>query len=74
MGVLDGGGDRRRERLSFRGEFGASHCNQWGISDALFSNYFEDLFKIAQLLDNVNINHEKHYNESLCFTISSQLR
>ena len=35
MGVLDGGGDRRRE--------GASHCNQLGLCDALFSNYFEDL-------------------------------
>jgi len=36
MGVLDGGGDRRRERDSFGGEFGASDCNQWGICDALF--------------------------------------
>jgi len=46
MDVLDGGGDRRRGRgsLSFGGEFGASHCNQWGLWDALFSNYFEDLF------------------------------
>jgi len=26
------------------GEFGASHCNPWGLCDALFSNYFEDLF------------------------------
>ena len=26
------------------GEFGTSHCNQWGLCDALFSNYFEDLF------------------------------
>jgi len=33
MGVLDGwpGGDRRREMGSFKGEFGASHCNQWGL-------------------------------------------
>jgi len=44
MGVLDGGGDRRRGKGSFGGEFGASHCNQWGLCDALFSNYFEDLF------------------------------
>jgi len=29
MGVLDGGSDRLRERGSFGGEFGASHCNQW---------------------------------------------
>jgi len=42
-GVLDGGGDRRKGRGSFGGEFGASHCNQWGTCDALFSNYFEDL-------------------------------
>ena len=44
MGVLDGGGDRQRGRSSFGGEYGASHCNQWGLCDALFSNYFEDLF------------------------------
>ena len=43
MGVLDGGGNCRRGRGSFVGEFGASHCNQWGLCDALFSNYFEDL-------------------------------
>jgi len=29
MGVLDGGGDCPRGRDNFRGEFGASHCNQW---------------------------------------------
>jgi len=27
----------------FGGEFGVSHCNQWDLCDALFSNYFEDL-------------------------------
>ena len=44
MGVLDFGDDRRRRRGSLgEGEFGASHCNQWGLYDALFSNYFEDL-------------------------------
>jgi len=31
MGVLDGGGDRRRGMGWFGGEFGASHCNQWGL-------------------------------------------
>ena len=41
MGVLDGGDDCRRGR----GEFGAPHCNQWGLCDALFSNYFDDLFQ-----------------------------
>jgi len=45
MGVL--GGDCRRGRGSFGGEFGTSHCNQWGLCDALFSNYFEDLFSFA---------------------------
>ena len=33
-GVLDGSGDRQRERGSFGGEFGASHCNQRGLCDA----------------------------------------
>ena len=31
MSVLDFGGDRRKGRGSFRGEFGASHCKQWGL-------------------------------------------
>jgi len=31
MGVLDGGGDRRRGRGSFGGKRGASRCNQWGF-------------------------------------------
>jgi len=35
MGVLDGGGDRRKGKGSFGGEFGASHCNQWGLCDAV---------------------------------------
>ena len=35
MGVLNRGGDRRRERGNFGGEFGASHCNQWGRLRAL---------------------------------------
>jgi len=43
MGVLDFGGHCRRGRGSFVGEFGASHCNQWDLCDALLSNYFEDL-------------------------------
>jgi len=44
MGVLDGGGDRRRESGSFEGEFGTSHCNHRD-GHALFPNYFkEDLF------------------------------
>jgi len=44
MGVLDEGGDRRRGTAVLEGEFGASHGNQWGLCDELFSNYFEDLF------------------------------
>jgi len=43
MGVIDFSGDRRRGRGSFGDELGTSHCNQWGLCDALFSNYFEDL-------------------------------
>jgi len=48
IGVLDGGGDRRRRRGSFGGEFGAAHCNQLGLGgDALFPNYIgEDLFSL----------------------------
>jgi len=48
MGVLDFGGDRRRRRDSYGGELGASHCNQWGLCDALFANYFEDLLLLAR--------------------------
>jgi len=44
MGILDGGGNCRRE-VAVWGEFGASHCNQWDLCDALFSNYFEDLLQ-----------------------------
>ena len=29
------------------GEFGASHCNQWVLCDALFSNYFDELLNNA---------------------------
>jgi len=42
MGVLDGVVIVEGEGAVL-GEFGASHCNQWGLCDALFSNYFEDL-------------------------------
>ena len=49
MGTLDFGGDRRREG-QFWGEFGASHCNEWGLCDAFFSSYFEDLFHYWFLL------------------------
>ena len=31
MGALDQDDDRRRERGSFEGEFGASHCSQCGF-------------------------------------------
>jgi len=31
MRVLDWGGDRGRGMGSFAGEFGTSHCNQWGL-------------------------------------------
>jgi len=44
MGVLDESGDRRRGRGSFRGEFGAPIVTNGGLCDALFSNYFEDLY------------------------------
>jgi len=35
MGVLDEGGDHRRGRGSFVGEFGASHCNRWGFCSVI---------------------------------------
>ena len=46
MGVLDAGGDRRREGAVFGGgKFGASHCNN-GNGDAIFPDYFgEDLLQ-----------------------------
>jgi len=34
MCVLDRVGDRRREGQFWGNEFGASHCNQWGLCDA----------------------------------------
>ena len=34
MGVLDGGGDHQREWAVLGSEFGASHCDQWGLCDA----------------------------------------
>jgi len=43
ISLLDWGGDRRRGRGSFGGEFGASYCNEWDLCKALFSNYFENL-------------------------------
>jgi len=36
MDVLDGGCDCHRGRGSFGGEFGVSHCNQWGLCDVAF--------------------------------------
>ena len=33
MGVLDGGGYYQKGMDSSGGEFGASHCNQWGLED-----------------------------------------
>jgi len=50
MGVLDGGGDRRRGRDSFGGEFWASHCNQWGHRRALPRLLWEDLLLLLLLL------------------------
>jgi len=37
MGLLDGVGDCRRVRSSFDGEFGVSHCNQWGLCSIVVS-------------------------------------
>jgi len=53
MGVLDCGGDRQRGRGSVGGEFGASHCNQWGLCNALLSDYFEDLLSLSVLLAHI---------------------
>ena len=39
-----------KRKGQFWGEFGVSHCNRWGICDALFSNYFEDLFLVALIV------------------------
>jgi len=54
MGVLDGVVIvEGKGYCSFGGELGASHCNQWGLCDALFSDYFEDLF----VSDSVSADH-----------------
>jgi len=46
MGVLDGGGNcQRGKEEAVCGEFGVSHCNQWDLCDAFFSDYFEDLLQ-----------------------------
>jgi len=37
IGVIDDGGDRRTGRGSFGDEFGASHCNQWGLCCVIIS-------------------------------------
>ena len=34
MSVLDGGSDPQKGRGIFGGEFGVSHCHQWGLCDA----------------------------------------
>jgi len=47
MGVLNGVVIVEEEGAVL-GEFRASHCDQWCLCDALFSNYFEDLFQVAQ--------------------------
>jgi len=41
MGVLDFGGDRRREG-SVWGEFAASHCNQWNFVASLCKSAYND--------------------------------
>jgi len=55
--VLDKGGNRRRGRSSFGGEFGASYCNQWGLRcivvrerRALPKLLWEDLFYVYFVL------------------------
>jgi len=42
MSVLDFGGDRRRGRGSFGGEFGSSHCNQWDFVTSLCGSAYSD--------------------------------
>ena len=71
MGVLDGG-DESKGKGQFWGEFGAFRCNQWGLCDALFSNYFEDLLclilfflKTIQEIGWEELAH-LHYDPFLC--------
>jgi len=45
MGVLDGGGHRRRGRGSFGGEFGRPIVTSGNFATRLFSKYFEDLLR-----------------------------
>jgi len=61
-GYIRWDGDRRSGKGCFKGEFGASHCNQsyqWGRGDALFPNYFgEDLFN--SLTNDIHSHHPKN--------------
>jgi len=50
MGVLDGGGDRRRGRGSFGVNLECPTVTNGAFTTGLFSNYFEDLLLLLLLL------------------------
>jgi len=50
MGVLDGGGDRRREGAVLGVNLGRPIVTNGSFATQLFSNYFEDLFYYSSVL------------------------
>ena len=63
-GCIITGGDRQMGRGIFGsgGEYGASHCNQWGLCDALFSKLF--VIKIVQTYQ-IQYERDRVRNESI---------
>jgi len=65
MGVLDGGGNRRRGRDSFGSDFRASHCNHGNFATRLFPNYFvQNLFIIGSHRGFSAITNPTHLDET----------
>jgi len=69
MSLLDGGGDRRRKRGSFEGEFGASHCNQCGLCDAALPKLLWAGLVSASLTIN-RIERERSWDRPVAYPMS----
>jgi len=73
MGVLDGGDDRRRARISFVGEFGAfNFITNMDFATRLFPDYFgQDLLSLlsisgAYFAPEIGANY---YDEYICLSV-----